>query len=115
MLWATDRIGLSAIRASGAIYDCGDELSTAHWRGDLIARYELGLSRAVLRAGYSIQDMTNRTFDWRAAEKAQCEDMWEDRGLVGKYDPGVLGFWKVSRSRQAGVVRSWLGSGVPPR
>ena len=107
MLWATDRIGIASIVKAGAIYDCGDQLSEAHGRSNLIVRYELGLSRAVLKSGYAIQDQTNRTFTWDSALSAKCPDLWNDPQLVSKISPERLIFWKVSRPMQAVALSRW--------
>jgi len=53
-LWATDRSGLRRILEAGAIYNCGDLLQQRGGRDTLINRYELGMSKAVLEAGYAI-------------------------------------------------------------
>ena len=107
MLWATDRIGIASIVKAGAIYDCGDQLSEAHGRSNLIVRYELGLSRAVLKSGYAIQDQTNRTFTWNSALSAKCPDLWNDPQLVSKFSPERLIFWKNSRPMQAVALSRW--------
>ena len=101
MLWATDKVGLAAIQRAGAIYDCKDQLSTKNGRDQLIVDYEMGLSRAVLKEGYAIQDMTNRTFHWKEAQAAVCPNVWNDARLVDKHSPETLLFWKVSYKKQA--------------
>lgn len=109
MLWATDRIGLAAIQKAGAIYDCGDQLTDKHGRDQLIVDYELGLSRAVMKAGYAIQDiMTTRTFRWPEAQTSTCTDVWNDAHLIDKYSPKMLHFWKVSRGSQSRALSNWL-------
>ena len=107
MLWATDKVGLAAIQKAGAIYDCKDQLSTKNGRDQLIVDYEMGLSRAVLKEGYAIQDMTNRTFHWKEAQTAVCPDMWIDERLVNKHSPETLLFWKVSHIWQAKALSQW--------
>ena len=110
MLWATDRVGLASIQKAGAIYECDDQLSTKHGRDQLIITYELGLSRAVMKEGYAIQDMTNRTFRWADAQAARCPDLWNDRRLVDTYSPETLLFWKMSRAGQAKALSQWLAA-----
>lgn len=110
MLWATDKTGLASIIDAGAIYDCGWELSRWHGREELINTYELGLSRAVLRAGYLIQDQLNRTFAWRTATNSECSDLWNDDHLVEKYSPEALVFWKVTRKAQGLALPKWVAS-----
>jgi hypothetical protein len=107
MLWATDRVGLAAIQKAGAIYDCKDQLSTKKGRDQFIIDYQMGLSRAVLKEGYAIQDMTNRTFHWAEAQAAVCLNMWNDTRLVNKYSPESLLFWKVGYKSQAKALSQW--------
>ena len=99
MLWSTDREGLSIIIESGAIYDCGDQLQGSHGRDQLIVDYEMGLSRAVMLAGYAIRDLTNRKYTW-SDSNARCHDLWDNDKLIDKYSPDRLVFWKVSRKGQ---------------
>ncbi|GMH81396.1 hypothetical protein TrVE_jg8746 [Triparma verrucosa] len=99
MLWSTDREGLSIIIESGAIYDCGDQLQGSHGRDQLIVDYEMGLSRAVMLAGYAIRDLTNRKYTWSDLN-ARCHDLWDNDKLIDKYSPDRLVFWKVSRKGQ---------------
>ena len=102
MLWATDAIGLAAAIAAGAIYDCGTVVDEAA-RDELIVRYELGLSRAVLRAGYGVRDAMGADYrDWPAAEAARCVDPWKS-GRSRDYAPEQLVFWKVSRQYVRGA------------
>ena len=84
MHWAMDRQGLAAIQKAGAIYDCEDQLSTRNGWDQLIIKYVLGLFRAVMMEGYSIQDMTDRAFHWAEAQNASCSDMWNNTNLVKK-------------------------------
>jgi hypothetical protein len=107
MLWATDRVGLAAIQKAGAIYDCKDQLFKKNGRDHLIIDYEMGLSRAVLKEGYAIQDMINRTFHWAEAQAAMCPNMWNDARLVDKHSPDTLLFWKVSYKSQAKALSQW--------
>ena len=55
-IWATDSIGLQAIINSSAVYDCAQ--NSAKTSGEMyleiIDRYEIGLSKAVLDRGYEI-------------------------------------------------------------
>jgi len=109
MLWATDKVGLASIQRAGAIYDCGEQLSMKDGRSRLILKYELGLSRAVLKDGYAIQDLTNRTYHWTDAQASTCRDLWNDMNLYKQYSPSTLLFWKVSRGSQAkALAHSWV-------
>lgn len=55
-MWATDVDGLQAIIDSPAVYDCAQNTSTISGElyADIIDRYELGLSSAVMDRGYEI-------------------------------------------------------------
>lgn len=58
---ATDRIGIELIKNSDAVYDCGvknDQSMTEEERWKIIDKYELGMSRAIINAGYSINSLT---------------------------------------------------------
>ena len=103
MLWSTDRSGLSTILKAGAIYDCGDQPLTKNRREQLIVKYELGMSRAILESGHAIQDLTNQTYTLDTATSAKCQDLWNDPHLIDKYSPQTLVFWKVSRLSQKQV------------
>jgi hypothetical protein len=56
MLFAVDQVGLALIQLSGAVYDCGKSNTnmTSKIRQEIIENYEVGMSRAILREGYSI-------------------------------------------------------------
>mgnify|MGYP003386371312 FL=1 len=69
MLWATDVVGLSAIQASGAFFDCSENWTalgqtslTDRDRDVIIERYEIGISRAIASAGYAFRPI-NSKFD----------------------------------------------------
>jgi hypothetical protein len=99
MLWATDLTGMQIITSSPAIYDCGDQLSHKEGLGSLIGRYELGLSRAVMKAGYSIA-ATQPKFRVIPAEEASVHaavypDFWHES--MSTSATSVV-FAKVSRS-----------------
>lgn len=58
---ATDTIGIEIIKKSHSIYDCGvknDRSMTDDERWKIIQTYEIGMSRAIIDAGYSIQSLT---------------------------------------------------------
>lgn len=115
MLWCTDMIGLSHILNSDAIYACGDQLTNTerhpHGRAELIVRYELGLSRAIMSAGFGIRPhltvdgKEDAIFTWNNASSSLsnatypplwCRDVWW-KGLEEKLHPEDALFWKVSR------------------
>ena len=61
MVLATDRVGIEIIKNSGAVYDCGvmnNVAMTENERWNIIDRYELGMSRAIIEAGYTITSLT---------------------------------------------------------
>jgi len=61
MTLATDRVGIETIKNSGAVYDCGimnDVEMNEEERWNIIDRYELGMSRAILNAGFTINSLT---------------------------------------------------------
>ena len=108
MLWATDRTGLQRILASDAIYDCGDQLSTRTGRDELIARYEMGLSRAIMKAGYGIASHLPTQpgiFVWDNATEVVnatkfprwCRDLWFRKQLKNHIGNDGLLFYKRSR------------------
>lgn len=113
MLWATDKIGLRTILASEAIYDCKDQLQEPNGRSNLIIRYEMGLSRAVMKAGYGIAShlptqpgnffLKNSTNATTANNNFTdfpkwCRDLWIGKQLA-KY-VGEEGLWFYKRSRE---------------
>lgn len=110
MLWATDKIGLQTILDSGAIYDCKNQLSKRAGRDQLIERYEMGLSRSVMQAGYAIASHLPKqpgTFVWENATQMVnnnitsfpnwCRDLWFKKRLAGHVGEEGLLFYKRSR------------------
>jgi len=79
-LWATDAEGLRIILESGAVYDCGADHLTRDARDDLIIRYEMGISRAILLSGFMIRaqlspfTFTKKNFSNHAP--SDCVDIW---------------------------------------
>lgn len=103
MLWATDQKGLKVILDSDAIYDCGNQLSQENGRDQLIVQYELGISRAIMKAGYAIVSNLNTvqpsSYVWENATNNLpnwCTDMWYKERLAKDVGNGLL-FYKVSR------------------
>lgn len=104
MLWATDHTGLQCILKSGAIYRCDSRKAiTKASREALIVRYELGLSHAVMNAGYTIAVPHNPlqhhllyTSDNATTKpySKTCRDLWGPQLMV---DPEQMVFWKNSR------------------
>ena len=118
MLWATDGEGLRSILRSGAIFDCGRMLTGDDGRDQLIIRYELGLSKAILGDGFAIKALhggisEQQRYVWENATSASpsfpggCHDIWQDRpdrlsgaaGATGTFEDLVkhMLFWKVTR------------------
>lgn len=121
MLWATDVQGLRSILRSGAIFDCGRMLTGEDGRDQLIIRYELGLSKAILRDGFAMRALhggvsEQQPYLWGNATSASpsfpggCHDIWQDRpdrhsgtaltvGTTGTFEELVehMLFWKVTR------------------
>lgn len=128
MLWATDRVGLSAILRSGALHDCGQRegrLLPRAARSRLINRYELGLSLAVMTDGHAIAAPLNTlqsSLVYTLANATakpfhrQCRDIWTP-GLETAVDPSDMVFWKATRTRPLALrQRMWEAAdraGVP--
>ena len=115
MIWATDLPGLNFIRTSNAIYDCGTVLEEGtlkdriKGRKELINRYELGLSSAILEKGYMIKSIhpvqklsfhiTNSTNNFPSL----CRDIWDrhDKITIKSYshyeNKELPDFWKNTR------------------
>jgi len=57
---ATDQVGIGIIKNSDAVYDCGvynDQSMTEEQRWKIIDRYEIGMSRQIMNAGYTINSL----------------------------------------------------------
>jgi hypothetical protein len=89
MLFAVDKVGLKIIMSSECVYDCNK--ANADMDDDdkmnIIRRYEVGMGRAVIGAGYGIASILgtmgpiklaakdlDRDLDW-------CEDIWHPNAL----------------------------------
>lgn len=58
---ATDTTGIEIIKNSNSIYDCGvknGQSMTDEEKWKIIEKYEIGMSRAIINAGYSINSLT---------------------------------------------------------
>lgn len=109
MMYAVDRIGLQAIINSTAIFDCADKGLKAGSQEEytyLIQRYELGLSKAIMNAGYGITSIMgpelvvfkkNKTF----CSEAHRGDRWIAKLQIEDYgrllDLHETLFFKTSR------------------
>jgi len=61
MAVAFDKTGIQVVNKSGAVYDCGIASNNdldADKRWEIIEHYEMGMSQAILNAGYSIGSLT---------------------------------------------------------
>jgi hypothetical protein len=61
MALATDRVGIDIIKNSDVVYDCGvmnDHEMTEEERWKIIDRYEIGMSKAIIESGYTINSLT---------------------------------------------------------
>jgi len=79
-LWVSDAEGLRIIANSGAVYDCGVDSLTRNARDELIVRYEMGMSRAILSSGFMIRaQLSPYTFaqqNYSGDLPADCVDIW---------------------------------------
>jgi len=73
MVYALDRVGLELIQEQGAVYDCRGQL---HPRDNIISRYEIGMSRILLDAGYAIRSILRNTTIQNWHDPCEGEDMW---------------------------------------
>eukprot|EP00980_Cylindrotheca_fusiformis_P015650 scaffold4502_cov121-Cylindrotheca_fusiformis.AAC.2 len=112
MAFALDKIGLGIIQTSGVVYDCHKN-STAMImkdRVDLVDRYEIGMSRAILQSNYSITAWFSSGNDFHpkpviySSTMGDCHDIWNVRhlrihslGCPSKSPSCNLTFFKTSR------------------
>eukprot|EP00980_Cylindrotheca_fusiformis_P020771 scaffold7755_cov104-Cylindrotheca_fusiformis.AAC.16 len=91
MAFALDKIGLGIIQTSGAVYDChkGNTAMTEKDKLDLIGRYEIGMSQAILQSNYSITAWfwtSGKFFHPEPAifssTRGDCRDIWSAEGLL---------------------------------
>eukprot|EP00980_Cylindrotheca_fusiformis_P012060 scaffold2887_cov127-Cylindrotheca_fusiformis.AAC.2 len=89
MAFALDKIGLDIIQTSGAVYDCHKN-NTAMIKKDkveLVDRYEIGMSRAILQSNYSITAWFSSGNALRpepviySSNIGRCQDVWNVRHL----------------------------------
>jgi len=117
MLWSTDAVGMGLIRDSGSFFDC--TLSPDYREYDyIINTYELGLSKAILEAGYQIRainsvqrnlilDKSHYHYNLATDYPRNCRDMWYSELKLSPYDTI---FFKVSRYYNEEVLfyKNWL-------
>jgi len=107
MLWATDAKGLEIILRGGALYNCGVDTLGTNMRASLINRYELGLSRHILKEGFQIEALfAGATRRYKEAQfGARCSDVWNYKNLEHSPHASSLLFWKASRQFPENVAR----------
>ena len=117
MLWSTVAVGMGLIRNSGSFFDC--TLSPKHREINyVINTYELGLSKAILEAGYQIRainsvqrnlifDKSHYHYSLPTHYPRNCRDMWHPDLKLSPYDTI---FFKVSRYYSEEVIfyKNWL-------
>ena len=84
-LYALDREGLKMVLAAGCIYDCSkDEGGTDP--ATVMTRYETGLSRTILKAGYRISALAHNV-TVTSANTSQCmnNDVWHRHELYRQF------------------------------
>jgi hypothetical protein len=86
--FAVDRVGLEVLRLSNAIYNCRQSKfylrpSFRKLRYEIIKRYEIGMSGAILNAGYGISSVLWETTIF-AHNKTSCQadDYWTQDDLL---------------------------------
>lgn len=90
MLFALDREGLRVVMNSPAVYDCGlpSAKMTARDKQEVIVRYEMGMSQAILDASYSIASVLSSEGGSMTVAPGvvtemsdSCQDMWTEDAL----------------------------------
>ena len=101
MLWGTDNVGLAVIMKSGVLFSCDGGVGVhGPDRDGFINRYELGLSRAVLGAGYGIRGLAPLQKDiiYTVANATKTPPLHVCRDLWTKEDfPSGMLFLKATR------------------
>jgi hypothetical protein len=114
MAFALDQQGLETVLKSGAIYDCKQSNTNMDLiaQQNLIERYELGMSRAILDSGYNIASWLstlgahnrNRPLVIDNSDDHHCRDVWYadqflriSGGYPSASDSMNLTFFKTSR------------------
>jgi hypothetical protein len=99
-VYALDKQGLQIIRDAECVFDCRHFNKN---RTQIILRYEVGMSQAILAAHYSIADyLTNTTISSKDLETCQHLDMWKQHLLQERFGFGCCSleqtlFFKSSR------------------
>jgi hypothetical protein len=99
-VYALDKQGLQIIRDAECVFDC---LLLHENRTQIILRYEVGMSQAILAARYSIADyLTNTTVSSKDLDTCQHRDIWTRERLRDRYGSGCCSleqtlFFKSSR------------------
>lgn len=107
-LFALDRRGLRTVRDAGVIFDCKDILEKKDGVRALVYMYEVGMSKAIVDAGYEIATI-NATSDFPRFRHSpatyvgpppvECTNFWASaHALPADADrrPEGIPFWKVT-------------------
>ena len=81
MMYALDRVGLSIIMKSGAVYDCRHGQGS---KADVIEFYEVAMSRYILDAGYGISGILQNTTVF-ARDNCDLNDLWTESRLIERF------------------------------
>ena len=107
-VYSFNRVGLEIVLKEGAIYDCRKSATFAMGKAaitkEIIARYEMGMSRAILNRGFAIATLmrpsTLRKQDWSWCG-GNYTDIWAESKLEQEYGrlPNLTDilFFKTSR------------------
>lgn len=77
---ATDRIGIDIIKNSDAVYDCGvhnDQSMNEEQKWKIIDQYEIGMSRKIINAGYTISSLVGALGDSFSIDKEDINTIIE--------------------------------------
>lgn len=110
-LWVSDAEGLRIIADSGAVYDCGADSLTQHARDELIIRYEMGISRAILSSGFMIRaQLSPYSFakhNFSGDVPADCVDIWwAPPADLWKYVPDSLEYPTFAKNSRRSI--DWI-------
>lgn len=83
MAYALDRIGLAEVLRSGSIFDCRSlDISSEIMFNKIVAKYEKGMSKAVLNAGYGLVSMIwPGVVFWENRTNCTLVDRWGEANL----------------------------------
>merc|ERR1719230_1255065 len=108
MIYSTDEVGYRTMVNQSAIYNC----RPGEGRWSVVDNYEIGMSRAVMRAGFDIAALFNTDgsnvksvvrLNWDSAQTCRFGDPWFENKIERVYSPSTLNFFKVSRYLPEGM------------